>query len=146
MVQTSKNGQLHSPAAASLGQDVQCPLNRTKGGLQGRTGRCSAHKKSLLLVVIEPGFISRSVRCQAVTGCYWLSCRSSAMGVRKCKSRVYVCSLNCVSRHSAANTGQCSSDIGTDFFPVIPPLLHSHSPITDATKSQHLTAQSVLWP
>jgi hypothetical protein len=132
----SESGRLHSPGAVSLRHYVQYPLNRRMGGPQGRTGRCWAQIKSLFFTVIEPGSINRSVRCQAVTGCYWLSYTSSESDVWSCKSCVYVCLLNCVSCHSLANVRQCSSDNVSS--PVIPPLLHTHSPITDATVSQQL--------
>jgi len=54
-------------------------------------------------------------------------------------NQVFMC-VNCVSCHPATNTGQCCSGNITEFYPVIQPLLYHNSSITDATKSQQLTA------
>jgi len=92
------------------------------------------------LAVIEPGLINRSARCQAVTGCYWPSYPISKSNVWNCKSHVYVCLLNWFHVSQQQTRDNAAVTLAQSFPPSLPPLLHTHSPITDATKSQHLTA------
>jgi hypothetical protein len=48
------SGQLHDPAALTLGKSPLYPLDRSLGGPQSRS-RCCVEKKNLALQGIEPG-------------------------------------------------------------------------------------------